>query len=69
VMYLDDRIADDEPLSLSHALRASLMVSLVLIIFIGVYPQPFIALAQKLMPAQAAVIVTPPPSDNPPPSQ
>ena len=69
VMYLDDRIADDEPLSLSHALRASLVVSLVLIIFIGVYPQPFIALAQKLMPAQAAVIVTPPPSDNPPPSQ
>lgn len=55
VMYLGDRVADDEPLSLSHALRAGLVVSLVLIIVIGVYPQPFIALAQKLIPAAPAV--------------
>src|SRR5262245_21669878 len=55
VMYLGDATADDEPLSLSNALRAGLVVSLVLIVFIGVYPQPFIALAQKLIPAAPAV--------------
>ena len=55
VMYLGDRIADDEPLSLSHPLRAGLAVSLILIIVIGVYPQPFIALAQKLLPSAPAV--------------
>jgi NADH-quinone oxidoreductase subunit N len=58
VMYLGDRIADDEPLSLSPALRAGLVASLVLIVFIGIYPQPFIELAQKLIP--------PPPSLTPP---
>ena len=40
VMYLGDRIADDKPLSLSPALQTALVVSLVGIIFIGVYPQP-----------------------------
>lgn len=54
VMYLGDRVADDQPLSMSPALRASLIAALVGILFIGVYPQPFIALAQKLMPAAAA---------------
>jgi NADH-quinone oxidoreductase subunit N len=49
-MYLSDRIADERPLSLSPALKTALIVSLVGIIFIGVYPQPFIDLAQKLMP-------------------
>src|SRR6185436_12147025 len=53
VMYLGDVTADDEPLSLSPALRAGLVFSLVMILVIGVYPQPFIALAQKLMPAAA----------------
>jgi len=68
VMYLGDRIADNEPLSLSPALRAGLVVSLVLIIVIGVYPQPFIALAQKLLPAAAAIApaaAAPVVSDNP----
>jgi NADH-quinone oxidoreductase subunit N len=70
VMYLGDVTADDEPLSLSNPLRAGLAVSLILIIFIGIYPQPFIALAQKLMPVAAA----PPPaapaaSNNLEPSQ
>ena len=72
VMYLGDATADDEPLSLSNALRAGLVVSLVLIIFIGVYPQPFIALAQKLIPAPPAVApaaAVPAISDNPAPSQ
>jgi len=72
VMYLSDVTADDEPLSLSNALRAGLVVSLVLIIFIGVYPQPFIALAQKLMPATPAVApaaAVPTASNNPLDSQ
>src|SRR5436309_6221756 len=55
VMYLSDRVADDEPLSLSPALRTALFASLIGIIFIGVYPQPFIALAQKLIPAQSPI--------------
>ena len=49
-MYLSDRVADERPLSLSPALKTALVVSLVGIIFIGVYPQPFIDIAQKLMP-------------------
>jgi NADH-quinone oxidoreductase subunit N len=72
VMYLGDRVADDEPLSLSPALRAGLLVSLVLIIVIGVYPQPFIALAQKLLPGAPAVApaaAAPVVSDNPGASQ
>lgn len=63
VMYLGDRIADQEPLSMSPALRVALVAALVGILFIGIYPQPFIALAQKLMPAQPAVIA-PPASNN-----
>lgn len=68
VMYLGDRVADNEPLSMSHPLRASLVFSLILIVFIGVYPQPFIALAQKLMPAAAAT-VAPARSNTPAPSE
>ncbi|PYS50503.1 MAG: NADH-quinone oxidoreductase subunit N [Acidobacteria bacterium] len=49
-MYLSDRVADDRPLSLSPALTTALVVSLVGIIFIGIYPQPFIDIAQKLLP-------------------
>jgi NADH-quinone oxidoreductase subunit N len=49
VMYLGDRIADDKPLSLSPALQTALVVSLVGIIFIGVYPQPVIEIVQRLM--------------------
>ena len=54
VMYLGDRVADDLPLSLSPALRSALLVSLIGIVVIGVYPQPFIAIAQKLFPPTAA---------------
>ncbi|HEX8650625.1 MAG TPA: NADH-quinone oxidoreductase subunit N [Pyrinomonadaceae bacterium] len=49
VMYLGERVADDRPLSLSPALRTALVVALVGIIFIGIYPQPFINAAQELM--------------------
>ncbi|HKR00980.1 MAG TPA: NADH-quinone oxidoreductase subunit N [Pyrinomonadaceae bacterium] len=47
-MYLSDRVADDRPLSLSPALKTALVVSLVGIIFIGIFPQPFIDVVQKL---------------------
>ena len=50
VMYLSERVADDRPLSMSPALSAALVVSLIGIILIGIYPQPFIALAQRLIP-------------------
>jgi NADH-quinone oxidoreductase subunit N len=49
-MYLSDRVADERPLSLSPALKTALVISLVGIIFIGIYPQPFIDLAQTLLP-------------------
>jgi len=55
VMYLGDRVADDKPLSLSPALQTALVVSLVGIIFIGVYPQPLIAIVQKLVGPLAAL--------------
>jgi hypothetical protein len=51
-MYLGDRIADDQPLTMSPALRTALVATLAGILFIGVYPQPFIVLAQKLFPTQ-----------------
>jgi NADH-quinone oxidoreductase subunit N len=50
VMYLGDRVADTQPLTMSPALRTALVAALVGILFIGVYPQPFIVLAQKLFP-------------------
>src|SRR5438128_828962 len=49
VMYLGDRIADDKPLSLSPSLRTALVVSVVGVVLIGVYPQPFIEIVQKLI--------------------
>ena len=49
VMYLGDRLADDRPLSLSPALQTALALSLIGIIFVGVYPQPFIKVAQQLL--------------------
>lgn len=55
VMYLGDRVADDRPLSLSPALQVALIVSLVGVIATGVYPQPFINIAQKLIGPLAAV--------------
>jgi NADH-quinone oxidoreductase subunit N len=49
VMYLGDRVADNQPLELSATLRAAFAVSTIGIIFIGVYPQPLISVAQKLI--------------------
>jgi NADH-quinone oxidoreductase subunit N len=49
VMYLGERVADDRPLALSPALLTALVVALVGIIFVGIYPQPFINIAQALM--------------------
>jgi NADH-quinone oxidoreductase subunit N len=49
VMYLGDRLADDRPLALSPALLTALAVSLVGIIFVGVYPQPFVKAALQLL--------------------
>ena len=68
VMYLGDQLADEEPLMVSPALRAGLVFSLIGIIVIGIYPQPFIALAQKLIPASAAV-TAPTASNNSAPTQ
>jgi NADH-quinone oxidoreductase subunit N len=48
VMYLGDRVADNRPLSLSPALQVALIVSVVGVIFIGIFPQVFINLAQEL---------------------
>ncbi|HEV2915568.1 MAG TPA: NADH-quinone oxidoreductase subunit N [Pyrinomonadaceae bacterium] len=48
VMYLGDRVADDRPLAFSPALWTALSVAVVAIIFIGVYPQPFINIAKTL---------------------
>jgi len=48
-MYLGDRIADDKPLAFSPALWTALSVSLAGIVFIGVYPQPIIDAAKKLI--------------------
>jgi NADH-quinone oxidoreductase subunit N len=54
VMYLADRVADEQPLTMSPSLQTAMVAALVGIIFIGVYPQPLIVLAQKLLPSQAA---------------
>jgi NADH-quinone oxidoreductase subunit N len=55
VMYLGERVADDRPLAMSGALRAALVISLIGIIVMGIYPQPFINLAQKLITPLAAI--------------
>jgi NADH-quinone oxidoreductase subunit N len=58
VMYLGDRIADDKPLALSPGLRTALVASLVGIILVGVFPQPFISVAEKLIAPLSAVAAT-----------
>jgi len=55
VMYLGDRIADNRPLALSPALQTALIASVAGIIVIGIYPQPFIQLAQDLIGQFAAL--------------
>jgi NADH-quinone oxidoreductase subunit N len=49
VMYIGERVADARPLATSTALKAALVVAFIGIIFIGVYPQPIINLAQHLI--------------------
>ena len=49
VMYLGDRIADDKPLMLSPALRVAVFVSLVGILFIGIWPEKIIAVTRALL--------------------
>jgi NADH-quinone oxidoreductase subunit N len=49
VMYLGDRMADNKPLNLAPVLRVALVASLVGIVFVGIFPQPFIELAKKLI--------------------
>ena len=49
VMYLGDRIADNKPLALSPALQVALVVAVIGVIVIGVFPQPFISLTQKMI--------------------
>lgn len=66
VMYLGDRVADDEPLTMSPSLQTAMIAALIGIIFIGVYPQPFIVLAQKLIPSQESS--TPAPAAARPPT-
>ncbi len=48
-MYLDEQTPDPRPLALSPALQVALAVAVVGVIFIGVYPQPFITLAQSIV--------------------
>jgi NADH-quinone oxidoreductase subunit N len=55
VMYLGDRIADNRPLALSPALQTALVASVIGIIVIGIYPQPFIKLTQDLIGPIAAL--------------
>jgi NADH-quinone oxidoreductase subunit N len=55
-MYLDEETADARPLSLSPALEVALTVAVVGIIFIGIYPQPFITLAQSVAASLAGAL-------------
>jgi NADH-quinone oxidoreductase subunit N len=55
VMYLGDRLADTQPLELSPELRTALVFAFAGILFVGVYPQPLINLAQKLIAPLAAL--------------
>jgi NADH-quinone oxidoreductase subunit N len=51
VMYLGDRLADQKPLALSPALQTALVVSLIGILAVGVYPQPFVRVALEVAQA------------------
>jgi NADH-quinone oxidoreductase subunit N len=49
-MYLSDKVHDGEyPLSLSPALRTALVVCVVGVILVGIFPQPFIRVAESLV--------------------
>ncbi len=55
VMYLGDRVADDQPLELSPALVTALVVSLIGIIVVGIYPHYLIDLTQRLIAPLASL--------------
>jgi NADH-quinone oxidoreductase subunit N len=55
-MYLGDRVADNRPLALSPALQTALIVSVVGVLVVGVYPHPFIKLAQDLIQASTSLL-------------
>src|SRR5215813_13570733 len=69
VMYLGDRVADEQPLNVSPALQTAMVAALVGILLIGVYPQPLIVLAKKLLPAPAAAPAAPAASNDAAPSR
>jgi len=48
-MFLGDRIADDKPLIVAPALQIALVVSLVGVLFTGIFPDKLITLVQNLM--------------------
>jgi NADH-quinone oxidoreductase subunit N len=54
-MYIGDRDADVRPLSLSAPLQTALVVCAVAVIFIGVYPQPFISAAEAVASSLATL--------------
>ncbi|HSK64205.1 MAG TPA: NADH-quinone oxidoreductase subunit N [Pyrinomonadaceae bacterium] len=56
VMYLGDRLADNKPLELSPALQTALFVSVIGVLFVGVYPHPLIKLAQDLIQASTTLL-------------
>jgi NADH-quinone oxidoreductase subunit N len=54
-MYIGDREADARPLSLSTPLQTALVVCAVAVIFIGVFPQPFINAAEAVASSLATL--------------
>jgi NADH-quinone oxidoreductase subunit N len=48
-MYLGDRIADDRPLSLSTPLQIGIAICVFGVLFIGIFPQPIIKVADILL--------------------
>jgi NADH-quinone oxidoreductase subunit N len=48
VMYLDERAPDAQPLALPTALQVALGLAVAGVLAIGIYPQPFISLAQSV---------------------
>ena len=53
-MYLGERDADPRPLALSPSLKTALAVCVIGVIVTGVYPWPFISLAQNLLETLAS---------------
>jgi len=54
-MYIGDREADARPLSLSTPLQTALIICAVAVIFIGVFPQPFIQAAEAVASSLASL--------------